>query len=325
MTRQANGSLSPLQAWILAARPKTLPASIVPVLVGSVIAFHSGAFRPLAALMALLFALFAQIAANFVNDLADGRRGNDREEDRKGPQRMVASGQISPGGMLIGTIVALGLAALGGIGLIYYGGVRLILVGAVCLLFAILYSAGPFPLSYYALGDVLVFLFFGLVATGFTFYVQTGVWTREILWGAIAVGLATDNILIANNYRDRDEDRKNRKFTLIALFGERFGRLFYLVNGLIAAIFFALLEWDAPLTLLRHDPSAFREIWLSPVGIGRLLLFLALPILWFLGHFSAYRLLNRIRSGPELIPVLGKSAQNLLRLGVMILLWGILG
>lgn len=284
-----------LTPWILAARPKTLPASSAPVVVGCALAFVDRGFEPLPALLCLLFAVFAQIAANFVNDWADFRKGAD-SDGRLGPNRMVALGVLSPKSMLIGTFVALGIACAFGLGLIFFGGVKLILVGFVCALFVLLYSAGPFPLAYIGLGDAAVVAFFGLVAVGGTYYVQTGELTPAVLFAGLSLGFASDNILIANNYRDRDEDRKNRKFTTIALFGERFGRYYYLTSGLLTALFFAL-AWRSYLTPDNR-------------------IALVLPLIWAGLHFLTWRRLVRLRQGRALNEILERSAKNLLILAL---------
>ena len=292
---------SAVGAWVLAARPKTLSAAFVPVLVGVSLGWadlaargESGAFSVLAAFCCCGFALLAQIAANFANDYSDYKKGADGEE-RKGPARAVASGWISPRAMAVGTFVALAAACVCGLALIPIGGWNLVAVGVLSCVFCLLYSAGPVPLAYIGLGDVLVVAFFGFVAVGFTYFLQVGEITRDAALVGLAIGFATDNILVANNYRDRDEDRKNRKFTLIAIFGERFGRYFYLANGLIvvgllATAFSRRGDWGA-----------------SAVALLLFYLFL---------HVRAWRTLCRIGSGRELIRVLELSSKNLLVLGV---------
>lgn len=211
---------------------------------------------------------------------------------------MVAVGLISPRQMFTGALCVFAVACGFGLGLVFFGGLKLIVVGAVCALFAMAYSAGPLPLAYCGLGDVLVVVFFGLVPVFFTFFIQTETWTAEVLWTGWAVGLATDNILIANNYRDREQDRANRKFTLIALLGERFGRFFYLVNGLAAGAIFLITSVSASPTL---------AVWV-------------MPILWFGRHIQTWRKLNAIRQGSELNVILEESAKNLLIFGLFYLL-----
>lgn len=291
---------SALGAWFLASRPKTLTAAASPVAVALAMAFSDvepGAFRWIPAICCVAFAVLAQIAANFVNDYADYQKGADGEE-RKGPARAVANGWIKPRTMLIATFLTLGLACCFGLATLPYGGWRLIVVGLVSCIFCLLYSAGPLPLAYIGLGDVLVISFFGFVAVGFTYYLQTGTITSDVALLGIAYGFAVDNILVANNYRDRDEDRANRKFTLIALFGERFGRYFYFGNGLIVL---ALLA------------SIFQRRGLLPNSMA-----IATLLVYFAFHLQAWIALWRIRSGKGLIKILALSSRNLVVLAVFI-------
>lgn len=299
---------SALKAWFLASRPKTLTAASMPVLVALATAWRdvadggvqgsSGGFQWLPAVCCLAFALLAQIAANFVNDYADYRKGADGKE-RKGPARAVASGWIKPRTMLAATFFTLILACCFGLATLPYGGWRLIVVGVLSCIFCLLYSAGPMPLAYIGLGDVLVIAFFGFVAVGFTYFLQARQITADAALLGVAVGFAVDNILVANNYRDRDEDRANRKFTLIAIFGERFGRYFYLANGLIVV---------ALLTLFFHR----RGMLLNTMSIAAL-------VVYFAFHFQAWRALVRIRSGAALVKILALSSRNLVVLGVFLI------
>lgn len=294
-------------AWFLASRPKTLTAAAIPVVVALALAWGdiatgrvetpSGTFLWIPAVCCLMFALLAQIAANFINDYADYKKGTDGE-NRKGPARAVASGWIAPRSMLAATFIVLALACCFGLATLPYGGWKLIIVGVVSCVFCLLYSAGPLPLAYIGLGDVLVVAFFGFVAVGFTYFLQTRHITFDAALVGLAIGFATDNILVSNNYRDRDEDRANRKFTLIAIFGERFGRYFYLVNGLIVV---ALLTT----VFLR------RGVLYHPLSLASVVVYLAF-------HFQAWRRLVRIGSGPALISVLAMSSRNLVILGVLL-------
>ncbi len=296
-----------LGAWFLAMRPKTLTAASVPVIVGLALAWddlakgvasnESGAFLWVPACCCLAFALLAQVAANFINDYADFKRGADGEE-RKGPARAVASGWIAPKAMLVATFLVLALACCFGLATIPYGGWTLVAVGVISCVFCLLYSAGPLPLAYIGLGDALVIGFFGFVAVGFTYFIQTQKISLDAALLGIAVGFATDNILVANNYRDRDEDRASRKYTLIALLGERFGRYFYLVNGLIV------------LALIVFVLSRRGEL-VSAFSIATLVAYLAF-------HWQAWRTLARIRSGSGLVKVLALSSRNIVILGVLL-------
>ena len=159
-------------AWVEAARPRTLPASVSPVLLGCALAYYDGMFDITPAVLCLLVALFAQIASNFANDYFDFKKGADRE-DRLGPERAVAQGWITPKAMLAGTFVMLGLACLSGLLLICFADWRLIWVGLAIAICVLAYSAGPFPLAYNGLGDVCVLLFYGVIPVCFTYYIQT--------------------------------------------------------------------------------------------------------------------------------------------------------
>ena len=236
---------NPIVVWLKAARIPTLVASLSPVSAALSLAYRdlqvdALPFAILPAICCVGFALFAQIAANFINDYSDFKKGADTAE-RKGPLRVVAEGWVSPKQMLVATFIMLGIACAFGLGSLPFGGMKLIPVGAVCAVFCLLYSAGPKPLAYIGLGDALVIAFFGLVSVTFTYYLQTGTISEDAILLGLAMGLVVDNILVANNYRDRDEDRAHRKFTLVAIFGERFGRYFYLFNGIAAAFLVGML------------------------------------------------------------------------------------
>lgn len=235
---------SRVAAWLEAARPKTLTASVSPVLVGSALAWREGLFRPGAAALCFLVAFLAQIASNFANDYFDFKKGADGE-NRVGPERAVASGWITPGAMLRATWLTLAAACVAGCMLLFYAGWELIPVGVAIALCVLAYSAGPFPLAYNGLGDVCVLLFYGIIPVCFTYYVQTLSFSFFSFLMSLAVGLLSVNILVVNNYRDYTEDKAARKRTTIVLFGRRFGRVLYLVNGLVAlSIVFPLLLED---------------------------------------------------------------------------------
>ena len=236
------------KAWLEAARPRTLPASLSPVLLGCALAYRDGVFQWIPALLCVGVALLAQIASNFANDYFDFKKGADGV-DRLGPERAVAQGWITPKAMLIGTFVTLGFSCLMGCGLLFYGGWWLIGVGLAIALCVLAYSAGPFPLAYNGLGDVCVVLFYGVVPVCFTYYVQALSFSLLAFLLSLAVGFLSANILIVNNYRDYAQDRAAGKRTSIVLFGRRFGRVAYLVNGLIALLLVFPLLLAAPLWL----------------------------------------------------------------------------
>lgn len=222
-------------AWIEAARPKTLAASVSPVVVGCAVAYRDGVWRPGAAVLCLLVALLAQIASNFANDYFDFKKGADKE-DRLGPERAVASGWITPSAMLRATFITLGLACLCGCGLLFYAGWELIPVGVAIALGVLAYSAGPYPLAYNGLGDVCVLLFYGIIPVCFTYYVQALSFSLLSFLLSVAVGLLSVNILIVNNYRDYQQDKAAAKRTTVVLFGRSFGQVAYLLNGVLALL-----------------------------------------------------------------------------------------
>ena len=232
-------------AWIEAARPKTLAASISPVLLGVALAYYDGAFDIVPAILCLGVALFAQIASNFANDYFDFKKGADNEE-RLGPERAVAQGWISPKAMLIGTFVTLGLACLLGLILIQFADWRLLGVGIAIAICVLAYSAGPFPLAYNGMGDVCVLLFYGVIPVCFTYYIQTLHFSLLSFLLSLALGFLSVNILVVNNYRDYEQDKKAHKRTTIVLFGRRFGRVFYILNQCMAFLLVFPLLLDAP-------------------------------------------------------------------------------
>lgn len=276
-----------LKAWVLAARPHTLPASAAPVIIASALASSVGSFQWIPALICLVFALIAQIISNFANDYFDYKKGIDNEE-RLGPKRAVAEGWIKPRTMLAAVFILLFTDALLGLSLIYYGGWQLIIVGVLIGVFALAYSGGPYPLSSHGWGDVCVIIFFGIVPVGFTYYVQTLDWTTSVTLCGVASGLVTANVLVSNNYRDRDTDRKAGKKTTIVLFGEKFGRYFYLFNGVAAVV-------------------CCQYFWFTGAVYAAVLPLFFLPV-----HFFTWRKMVRIYEGRGLVAILQESSRNVL-------------
>lgn len=219
---------STFQIWIMASRPKTLTAAIVPVIVGTGLAIHVSSFHFWAALMALLGSIFIQIGTNFANDLFDWQKGADTEE-RLGPTRVTSAGLLRPEQVRNGMVVIFGLAALCGLYLIYVGGWPILVIGIASILSGIAYTGGPFPLGYNGLGDVFVFIFFGLIAVAGTFYVQALTVTTAVLLASVPIGALATNILVVNNIRDTDTDRVVGKRTLSVLFGRQAARMEYMV------------------------------------------------------------------------------------------------
>jgi 1,4-dihydroxy-2-naphthoate polyprenyltransferase len=225
--------MSSFKIWLEATRPKTLPAAVAPVLLGSAAAHASGDFHALAAGVCLAFALLIQIGTNFANDYLDGIKGTDTEA-RIGPTRAVASGLIAPATMKWATIFVLALGFCVGLALIPFGGWWLLVVGVASVACAWLYTGGPYPLAYNGLGDVFVVLFFGFVAVGCSFYVQAGTLTLDVVLLGLACGLLVNNIMVVNNYRDIEEDTAAGKRTLVVLFGRPWALRQYVLSLLVA-------------------------------------------------------------------------------------------
>lgn len=237
-----------LRNWFLATRPKTLPAAIAPVLLGSALALREGLFDLTPAVLCLLFAVILQITANFANDYYDGMRGTDTL-DRLGPTRAVAAGLIKADHMRRAFWISAASGILVGSPLILWGGWVLLPLGLLCAAAAIAYTGGPFPFAYNGLGEFFVFLFFGLVAVCGTVYVQTGGIPGEAWWIAVGHGALASNLLVVNNYRDYAEDRRAQKKTLIVRFGPKFGLFQFQFQAMLALI--------VPLLLFRQDRDPF--------------------------------------------------------------------
>jgi 1,4-dihydroxy-2-naphthoate polyprenyltransferase len=218
--------LSPFRIWLMAARPRTLPAGVAPVLVGTAYAATLGTFRPLTFAATLLGAILIQIGANLSNDYSDARRGADTE-DRLGPVRVTAGGLVPPKQVLTATYIAFGLAVLVGVYLVVTSGWQLLLVGAASILAGVLYTGGPRPYGYEGLGEVFVFLFFGVVAVTGTYFAQTKHLTWESFVLAVPVGLLASAILMVNNIRDLETDRRAGKRTLAVRLGRDRARDLY--------------------------------------------------------------------------------------------------
>jgi len=233
--------LSPVQAWLLAIRPKTLPAGAVPVVLGSALAAADGRFRLLPAVVALVCALGIQVATNFINEIYDFRKGADTPE-RLGPTRTVAAGIISEKMMVRVSLVLVSAVFALGLYLVFLAGWPILLVGVLSLLFAWAYTGGPFPIAYSGLGDLFVFVFFGLVAVGGTYYVQASALDVTVLLAAAAPGAFSVNILLVNNIRDIATDRMVGKMTLPArIGGENARKLYVLLTG--AAYLVPVVVW----------------------------------------------------------------------------------
>ena len=272
--------------WLDASRPRTLPAAFAPVLVGSALAWHDGKFDGRAAGLCLAFALLVQIGTNFANDYYDFIKGADNAT-RVGPRRAVAAGLIAPAVMRRAMLGVFAAAFLTGLGLIAWGGPGLLAVGVASILCGYAYTGGPWPLGYHELGDIFVFIFFGLVAVGATYFVQVGRVTAEVLLAAIAIGALSTNILVVNNYRDADTDGAAGKRTLVVRFGRRFARAQFVLSLLVAL--------SMPVVFFLHT----RRGW-------NLLPCLLAPMAWM--HL---RRLRESKTPSELIELLGATGKLL--------------
>ena len=213
---------------MLAIRPRTLPAAAAGVIMGSALAWRDGFFRLDGALTCLLSALLLQIGSNLANDVFDFERGADTSE-RLGPVRVTQAGLLRPSQVKIGMIVVFALAAVFGLYLVWLGGWPIAMIGIAAILSAIAYTGGPFPLGYYGLGDLFVFMFFGLASVAGTYYIQAGFVSAAAWWMTIPPGLIITAILVVNNLRDLENDRKAGKRTLAVMLGEPATKTQYLI------------------------------------------------------------------------------------------------
>lgn len=240
MTEQAKLKFS---AWVAAARPRTLPAAAAPVFVAIAFAYRDGVFHWPSAIACLLISFFMQIVSNFANDVFDYERGSDTP-DRLGPIRATASGMISPREMYAGIAFVTGLAVLLGLYLVWLRGWPVVALGVAIIIGALAYTGGPFPYGYYALGDIFVLVFFGIVAVAGTYYAQSGLVTWPVILVSIPVGLMIVNILVVNNTRDMETDAASNKRTLAVLLGREAMHREYLLCLLVsylAPLLFVLL------------------------------------------------------------------------------------
>ena len=283
-SRQHDSTRNRLSVWLLAARPKTLPAAISPVVVGAALAWSDGLFALAPAAAAGVGALLLQIFSNFANDYFDFAKGADTSK-RLGPTRAMAAGLLSARAMRTGMAVVVSLAILDGAYLIVVGGWPILAVGAASLLAALLYTGGPFPFGYHGLGDLFVFIFFGLVAVAGTYFVQAGTLSAEVLFAAAPVGALITAILVVNNLRDIETDARAGKRTLAVLIGARNTKLQFAI--------LLTLAYAAPFVLwlgFGHGPAVMLPLLSLPLGIKR--------------THSIYR-----ATGMELNPLLAATAQ----------------
>lgn len=279
------------KAWLLAARPKTLTGASVPVMIALAMAYtdlQGNGFRIIPAVLCALFAFVMQVDANFVNDYFDFISGKD-DEQRLGPPRACAMGWIDVAKMKVGIVITTVIACIIGLPLVVYGGVEMILVGALCVVFCFLYTT---LLASRGLGDLLVLVFFGIVPVCATYYLQTDTCTWIVFLASLACGLVIDTLLVVNNYRDIDNDRRAGKKTLIVMIGADKGRLLYLWLGIIASLMGVVF-------------AAYGQYW-TPL----------LPTVYLIMHIATYRRMVKIGSGWQLNLVLADTARNMFVYGL---------
>ena len=311
----ATAEVSRREAWVMAARPQTLPAGAAPVLIGVGLAVADGVFAPLPAVAALVGALLIQVGTNFANDYYDAVKGTD-DPDREGFTRVTAGGLIAPESVKRAMALTYGLALVVGLYLVALGGVPILVVGLSSIVAGLLYTGGPYPYGYYGLGDLFVFVYFGLVAVTGTYYVQavavvdaglfpvsipeSTVTAGAVLAGVAAGALAT-NILVVNNIRDRESDRAAGKRTLAVLIGYRWSRVEYL---LLLAVAYAVPV--ACWLLLGYHPAVLLALASLPLAA------------------TVSRTVLRETSGEALNPALERTGQ-LLALYALLLVAGLVG
>ena len=285
------------RAWLLAARPKTLTGAAVPVMIGLALAYtdagdyETGTFKWVPAVLCMLFAMLMQIDANFINDFFDFVKGNDDAATRLGPLRACTQGWVSVSAMKQAIATVTVLSCLVGLPLILYGGLEMVLIGILCVVFCFLYTT---HLSYLGLGDVLVLLFFGIVPVCITYYIQLHTVTWQVFLASLACGLVIDGLLIVNNYRDRDNDRRDGKMTLAVRMGPQATENLYLLLGIVATLT-GLVFWYN----------------------GHVLAFV-LPLFYLLLHVYTWLKMRRINHGRQLNECLGETARNMFVYGLCV-------
>jgi 1,4-dihydroxy-2-naphthoate polyprenyltransferase len=286
--------VSSIRIWIMAARVRTLPAAVAPVLVGTALSATERDLRIGGFIAALIGAIFIQVGTNLSNDYSDARRGADAE-DRLGPVRVTAGGLVPPRQVLVATYVSFGVAVLCGVYLVYLAGPILLAIGAASILAGVLYTGGPRPYGYEGLGEVFVFLFFGIVAVTGSYYVQAEEVTWEAFVLAVPVGLLASSILVVNNVRDLESDRRAGKRTLAVRLGRERARTLY---GLM--VYGAFVTAPAP--------------WVA----GALSAWLLLPLVLLPAAVGLVRLVRRHSDGPTLNRALART--GMLQLAFCVLL-----
>ena len=285
------------KAWLLAARPKTLTGALVPVMIGLALAWTDiqqvapDSFSWTAAVLCALFAIVMQIDANFINDFFDYAHGNDDTSTRLGPLRACTQGWVTIGAMKHAIALTTCAACVVGLPLVLYGGLEMVLIGLVCVVFCFLYST---HLSYLGMGDVLVFLFFGIVPVCITYYIQLHTCSWQVFTASLACGAVVDCLLLVNNYRDRDNDKRDGKRTLVVEIGAENTEHLYLLMGVAATLAGLVFWWN-----------------------GHVLAFV-LPLLYLVAHVLTWHKMRRINAGRQLNECLAETARNMLIYGLLV-------
>lgn len=296
-----NVKTNSFNAWLLAARPRTLTGAAVPVMIGVTLAYKDAGwekFRIIPAILCFLFAFIMQIDANFINDYFDCLKGNDDKETRLGPQRACSEGWITLHAMRWGLFFTSFFAAIIGVPLIYYGGMKVLVVGIFCMIFCFLYTT---TLSYWGLGDLLVVVFFGIVPVCISYYVilppSLQSITSQVFTASIACGLVIDTLLVVNNYRDRENDRRDKKLTLIVRIGEKNAELLYCLLGGMGVLLICIAY------LMENNKMIIFSIAII------------LPYLYV--HGKTYLEMKRINHGKGLNRTLSQTARNMFIFGIL--------
>ena len=297
MENEGNVRQNSLRAWLLAARPKTLSGAAVPVMIGLALAYsdakgyEGNVFSWTAAVLCMVFALLMQVDANFINDFFDYVRGNDDADTRLGPLRACTQGWVTTDAMKKAIALTTCAACVVGLPLVFYGGMEMVLVGMLCVVFCFLYTT---HLSYIGMGDTLVVVFFGIVPVCITYYIQLHTCTAEVFVASLACGMVIDGLLMVNNYRDRDNDHRDGKQTLVVIIGEKASERFFLAQGIAATL-------------------AGVVFWMN----GHVLAFV-LPIIYLVLHIYTWMKMCRIGHGRQLNECLAETARNMLIYGITV-------
>ena len=291
-----------VKIWLEAMRLRTLPVSISGVLMAIGITAWQGRFRWLPAVLCLVFAVLAQVASNFANEYYDYKKGTDKK-GRVGPRRGVTEGDIKPTTLRNVTFATLATACAVGCCMIPFGGWQIIPVGVLIAIFVLAYSTGPYPLSYHGLGELTVFVFYGLVPVIASYYVIAHCFDALAVLAAVTIGFMGVNVLLVNNYRDMDDDKEAGKNTAVVIFGRQLASVAYLFNGFLAI---AMLS---PLWVIVY----FRDNITMPKWT-----FLA-PAIYLVTHVVIWAMLNR-NTGSKLNPLLGFTSINMLIFTIIMLL-----